>query len=214
MPQHRSDGPWAMKKALHSIFCRLPGYHIDYATIKEKETIARTETSTWEVSDDELDAGVDDIHRECPEDNDESQQWVWIQKKIKKNSKTPIAGWPEHKVARVAENKAKGSLAAAKVERKFPLLVFDLHPVWSLLLLPIILPLFLEYGILLLGQSGVGKTPLFYIIAFMIGRFHERKQDGSGRAGVRKGRMFLVLHRRLGIFCYQFSAGDTQIRGG
>ena len=210
---HRADGPWAMKKATQSMLERIPGFHVDYATVTKKAEVAHTASSSWEVPDDELDAGCDFIMKNCPEDNDENQQWKWIQKKMKKSSGTPIAGWPEHKIQRVADNKAKGSIAAAKVERSFPLSVFDLHVVWSVTVLPILLPLFIEFGVMMLGLPGIGKTPLFYIIAFMVGRYHERHREGAGPAGVRRGRMMDNFKTRRGVCTEAVFLDDPGLAG-
>ena len=189
-------GPWALKKALQTLLDRIPGYHADLASVTSRPAFQRKKTERWEVPNDELRAGVFFINTQCPEDNDENQQWVWIQENIKGESGSPIAGWPEAKVQKAADNKCKGAMAGAKVERWFPLLIFDLHPIW-MILLPVLFPLMAEYGVLLLGLPGIGKTPTFITLAMTMCRYWCRARPQGGQAGWRRGRMFDNFKNRV-----------------
>ena len=65
--------------------------------------------NNWNPTDTEIDEGRDYIMRGCPVDETDSDMTVWICKKIKPDSESPIAGWPEMKVRRIADNKKKAA---------------------------------------------------------------------------------------------------------
>lgn len=192
-------GPWAVKKAFQTLLDRVPGYHVDWCSVTPKPQIQRQGSAAWNVPDEALDAGVKYVNTCCPEDNDESQMWLWVQKNIKEESGSPVAGWPENKVRQVAENKAKANHAAAAVNRFFPLCFADLHMVWHVLL-PLIVPLLPEYGLLLLGVPEIGKTPAFIIIAMAMSRYwvRTRPDKATGHAGWRRGKTMDAFSKRTG----------------
>ena len=199
VPHHR-EGPWAFKKAFQSLLDRLPGYHVDWASVTAKPVVQRKGSQRWEVPNEELRAGVAYINSWCPEDTDGNQQWIWIQENIKESSGSPIADWPEAKVQKLADNKCKGAMAACPVQRWFPLLIFDLHPIWTVLAM-ILSPLMTEYGILMLGLPGIGKTPTFLTLAMTMGRYWCRVRPGPGQPGFRRGRMFDNFKNRAAKVC-------------
>ena len=182
---HWREGPWAFKKGFQSLLDRLPGYHISWFAVTPRLQLKRADSQKWSVPNEELRAGVRHVNSEAPTDNDENQQWLWIQEQIKDDSGTPLAGWPECKVQRMAENQAKASNANATIERFFPMCVMDLHPIWHFILLPLMFPLLPQYGMLLLGLPYVGKTPTFTIIAMAMGRYwcRLRPDDVTGPPG-------------------------------
>jgi hypothetical protein len=180
------DGPWAVKKAFQVLKERIEGHHVSWASVTAKAVVQRTRSSNWEVSDDEIEAGAAFIRAECPTTEDESEMTKWVWKKINPKSDSPIAGWPEQKALRIALNKKKAS-QGVPTHTFFPLTVFSLHPLWYQLLLPLMMPLFTECGMLLLGMPGIGKTPLICIIATAMGRTLVRG-GRADKAGWRRGK--------------------------
>eukprot|EP00435_Cladocopium_sp_Y103_P057355 s234_g19.t1 len=83
----------------------------------------------------------------------------------------------------MCQNKSKG-LGGAMSMTEFPLTTYSLKPFLCKVLLPFIYPLLLNYGILLLGCPGVGKTPFAIFLAMAIGRYHVRQ---SGDQGLKPG---------------------------
>ena len=192
------EGPWAVKKALQTLLDRVTGFHISWARVAEKPALKRGGSSNWEVEDDDLDRGIAFINKWAPEDNDMNQQWLFIEKNIKPGSGSPIAGWPVNKVQNAVNNRTKAVASAATVNRSFPLCIFDLHPFWAEVLLPLLFPLLTEYGLLLLGVPGVGKTPLFITVAMAMGRYLSRTHSGDLRPGWRRGKQMDNFNKRVG----------------
>ena len=194
---HFREGPWALKKAVQSLLDRIPGIHVDWCSVTPIPQLQRKPSQKWSVPKEQRRAGVEYVNMWCPEENDQNQQWLWIQDQIEMDSGSPIAGWPEAKVQVLASNKTKAANAAALVYRRFPLNVYDLHPVW-LVLLPMIFPLLPEYGLLFLGVPDVGKTPTFIIIAMAMGRFwcRTRPDEVTGPPGWRRGKCFDNFNKR------------------
>lgn len=72
---------------------------------------------------------------------------------------------------------------------EFPLNTYSLKPFLHTVLLPLIYPLMLQYGILLLGCPGVGKTPFVIIFAMALGRYHVRQSgDDALKPGWRRAK--------------------------
>jgi len=92
------EGPWAHKKAFQTLLDRMPGFHLNWASVTEKPQFQRKESQKWSVPDEVLDAGAEFVNKNCPEENDQNQQFLFVQKSIKEDSGTPVAGWPEGKV--------------------------------------------------------------------------------------------------------------------
>lgn len=179
-------GPWAVKKAFQWLLSRVAGFHISWASVTQKDTAVSRKGSAEDIPDDEIDEGVDFIMQKCPTDESEGEMSKWIWKCMKQSSGSKIAGWPEQRIRRIAENKRKAS-TSAPVQRFFPLTTMDLKPVWHKTMLPYMIPILLECGILLLGQPGVGKTPFFIALAMAFGRFRHSTR-GGGAPGWRRGK--------------------------
>lgn len=183
------NGPWGVKKAVTWLLSRVPGFHVSYQCVSKSAAanVQRAKTKdSLDIPDEEIDEGVDFIHQNCPTDEGESDMSKWIWKNIKASANTPVSGWPENKVRRVAENKKK-SAGVAKVERFFPLTLKDMNIFWWIWLLPLVVPLLLECGVLMLGVPGVGKTPFFMALAMAFGRFRQRTRQ-AGQPGWRRGK--------------------------
>ena len=70
------------------------------------------------------------------------------------------------------------------------LTVMSFKPVLNEVLLPLVLPLMLNYGILVLGWPGVGKTPLVITMLMALGRYHVLTQGLETAPGWRRGKTF------------------------
>ena len=105
VPVHRA-GPWNVKKGVQWLLSRLGGYQLRWHTLREKE-VAKGPKS-WAPSNSDLEEGVLYINSHAPDCDAQNEQTLWILINIKVDSGTPIAGWPEHKVRQMCQNKSKG----------------------------------------------------------------------------------------------------------
>ena len=108
-------GPWAVKKALVALMARVPGYHVSWSKLTAAAGPAgmqRSQSQAWNPPNDELQLGVEFINKFAPECDSRNEQTFWLMKHIKVDSGSPIAGWPEHKARKMAENKSKGNAGA------------------------------------------------------------------------------------------------------
>jgi hypothetical protein len=108
VPQLRK-GPHALKKAFVASLNRVLGFHVSWASVSEaKPNMERKDSKSWCPPDNELVSGVAFINDgDCPNDDGDNAQTVWILRNIREGSGTPIEGWPEIRVRRMAENKSK-----------------------------------------------------------------------------------------------------------
>ena len=182
-------GPWNIKKGIQYLLPRLGGYQVRWHTLEEKQAMSSTTSKDkWNPPNIELEEGVAFINSHAPECDARNVQTLWILINIKTDSGTPIAGWPEAKVRNMAQNKSKG-LAGAISMTAFPLTTFSLKPFLSDFLLPYLYPLLLNFGVMLLGCPGVGKTPFVIIMAMALGRYHVRRSGCDGlQAGWRRAK--------------------------
>ncbi|CAK0891769.1 unnamed protein product [Prorocentrum cordatum] len=183
-------GPWLHKKTLQWLLDRIPGHRVDWASVEEKQRAKLTdgEQKRWEATDEELEEGIDFINKHAPAVNDMNQQWLFIEKNIKPSSGSKIAGWPWAKVANAVHNRAKAATGCAKVERSFPLCVFDLHALWPEVLPPCIFTLLSQLGLLFFGLPGIGKTPTFIVLAMAMGRYTAARSGGNLLPGWRRSK--------------------------
>jgi hypothetical protein len=181
-------GPWSVKKSIVSLINRLPGYHVDQASVTSRVspgTVQRKESRNWTLPKDELRAGVAFINSECPARDAENLQYLWVLEHIQEDAMfnekpSPIAGWPESKVLKMAQNKSK-SMSGAAPKTGFPLNTYSMKPVMSEFLLPMIYPLLTSFLVLMLGWPKVGKTPGFIIMGLAMGRYHIRQSGKNAQ---------------------------------
>jgi len=189
VPQFR-NGPWAVKKAFTASLERVLGYRVSWASVSKPPPLERQGSKTWCPPDEELIDGVQFINDgDCPDDDGANEQTVWILRHIRDGSGSPIEGWPEVRVRRMVENKSKG-LQGAEPQFFWPLSVMSFKAPLKDLLLPLLLPLMLNFGVLLLGWPGVGKTPLFISMLLALGRYHIDHLGLDVRASWRRGKTF------------------------
>ena len=153
-------GLWAVKKAFQSLLDRVPGHHVQWNVVCQKEKVAKpgSSSSTWAPDADILLQGVAFINENAPESDAQYEQYTWILMNVKEDSESPIAGWPETKVRLMAQNKNRAS-SGATLQREFSLTTFSLKQFLAEALLPALYPLFICYGVMCIGWPGVGKTP-------------------------------------------------------
>ena len=175
-------GPWNIKKGVQWLLGRLPGYQVRWQNLQEKapEQLQRMNSqSSWSPPTEELAEGIAFINDNAPECDARNEQTFWILTNIKDSTNTPISGWPEAKVRAMAQNKSKG-LAGAQPMSQFPLQTYSLKPILHEVLLPLLYPMLMSFGVIMLGYPGVGKTPALIIMAMAMGRFHVRRLGLEG----------------------------------
>ena len=177
---------WGVKKGYQAFMDNMPGYHVMYASLAQKMAKDHKE-SGWNPTAEEVKEGIMFINQKIPMDNSQLQQLEWIIVNIKNSS--PILGWPMWVVQKAAAEKAKAN-SAVETEFFFPLCIFDVHPTFVDKILPLVIPLCTSFGILLLGNPGVGKTPLAMILAMAVGRMHCRRRGISTQPGWRRCKQF------------------------
>ncbi|CAJ1420172.1 unnamed protein product [Effrenium voratum] len=150
----------------------------------------------WAPDDEALKEGILFINANAPECDSQNEQTYWILCSIKEGSGTPVSGWPEAKVRFMAQNKSRG-LAGAQPETDFPLTMFSLKPFMSDVLLPMVMPMLLTYGIMMVGLPGVGKTPCLITLAMAIGRYHVRRLSLTASPGWRRAKSLDNFRHRV-----------------
>ena len=187
IPVFRS-GPWNIKKGVQWLLNHLGGYQLRWFALEEKTQAEHSSKPTWSPSRSELEEGIYHINAFAPECDALNEQTLWILLNIKPDSSTPIAGWPEAKVRQMCQNKSKG-LGGAVSMTEFPLTTYSLKPFLHTILLPYLYPLLINFGLLLLGCPGVGKTPFVITLAMALGRYHVRRSGCEGlKAGWRRAK--------------------------
>lgn len=189
-------GPWAHRKAVQSLLDRLPGFRVMWASLTKKAPLQRAQSSQWAPDDEALKEGILFINANAPECDSQNEQTYWILCSIKEGSGTPVSGWPEAKVRFMAQNKSRG-LAGAQPETDFPLTMFSLKPFMSDVLLPMVMPMLLTYGIMMVGLPGVGKTPCLITLAMAIGRYHVRRLSLTASPGWRRAKSLDNFRHRV-----------------
>ena len=124
------------------------------AAVKKAPVIVRFE----DKEDAEIDAGFDYIMQHGPRSASENQQLRW-QTKALRNTESPIYGWPIGLVDKALRNlSSDGALARKETQWPIPLTHRFYHP-WVLEILESIWD-FDQSALIMLGEAGVGKSPL------------------------------------------------------
>lgn len=199
VPQMRSE-PHAVKKAFVASLKRILGFHVSWASVaaltKPVSTMERKDSKTWCPPEAELINGVHFINNgDCPDDDGDNAQTVWILLNIKEGSGTPIEDWPEMSVRRMAENKSKAT-QGAEPQFFWPLTVLSTKPPMRDFLLPLLIPLMMNFGVILLGWPGVGKTPLIITMLLALSRYHVDSNDLTTKPSWRRGQTLEAFRHR------------------
>ncbi|CAK9091926.1 Uncharacterized protein SCF082_LOCUS43283 [Durusdinium trenchii] len=119
--------------------------------------------------EDEQDAGWDFIISNGERDKENLKQMRWIHRHIQKEG-SPSHGWNEKLVQRALDCLANDG-CLAKLSDRYDLTIQAIQPE-ILTILEDLLPHLRGHSLWLLGESGVGKTPLARILSMMFSRYH------------------------------------------
>ena len=86
-------------------------------------------------------------------------------------------------------NKSRG-IAGASPCYDFPLHTYSLKPFLSDVLLPMIYPLMVLHGVIMIGWPGVGKTPALIVMGLAMGRHHLKRLGVEGVPSWRRDQVF------------------------
>ena len=200
VPVHKpGTGPHAVRKAIQHLLQRLPGFRVMWSNVSEKQAgIRRAQTSQWAPEDEELRRGIDYINDDAPEGDARNEQTFWILSNIREGAETPISGWPETKVRNMCTNKSRG-IAGAQPHYKFPLHTYSLKSFMSDVLLPVIYPLLVLNGIIMVGWPGVGKTPALIVMGLAMGRHHLKRLGVEGVPSWRRAKSLDNFRHRVPV---------------
>ena len=138
---------------------------------KQQPGLRKAQSSQWAPEDEELRQGIDFINSQAPEGDALNEQTFWMLTNVRDGSNTPIAGWPEAKVRDMCRNKSRG-VAGARPNYDYPLRTYSMKSFMSDFLLPLLYPLLVLRGVMMIGWPGVGKTPAVIVMMLAIGRYH------------------------------------------
>ena len=183
------EGPWSVKKAFQRLMHRLPGHHMHCAEVELKGASSNSDSKGWNPSKEEIDEGLALINRRadeggCPESNEDSEQLAWILNQQKNGA---LKGWPFNIIQKAADQKSKRNACADAISY-FPLLTSDLKPFFTECFLPLIWPLLLNSSLLVIGVSGVGKTPGTITIMMAMCRMWACKKQTKKPAAYRRSK--------------------------
>ena len=119
--------------------------------------------------EDEQDAGWDFIINNGERDKENLRQMRWIHRHIQKEG-SPIHGWNEKLVQRALDCLANDG-CLAKLSDRYDLTIQAVQ-LQVLTILEELVPYLRSHSLWLLGESGVGKTPLARILCMMFSRYH------------------------------------------
>ena len=122
----------------------------------------------WNPTSAQLKAGIEYINFKAPLCDGMNEQFLWILLNIRDEC-SPVFGWPQHVVSKAAHNRSSNKSQVSTI-LFFPLLMLDLCSVFLSDILPQVMPLLLEHGLLLLGISGKGKTPFAIMLGMALSR--------------------------------------------
>ena len=175
-PVGRSFDPRKVKIAMRLLLGRTHGLQVFWTTVEVRE--AQAANGKWQPTPAEVDEGIEFIRRNLPPDTEDLAQLSWIIKH--RTSPSPIFGWPDN-VIQKAVARLSTLRGDADVETFFPLLTYDLKPVFREKVLPLILPFAKEHGLFIAGWPGVGKTPFAKIWAMLLGRYWVEEKNIENR---------------------------------
>eukprot|EP00435_Cladocopium_sp_Y103_P037440 s1793_g9.t3 len=121
------------------------------------------------ANEEDQDAGWDFIIQHGERDKGNLKQLRWIHRNVNRDG-SPIHGWNEKLVQRVLDSLANDGTMAAVISR-YDLTIDALEPD-VLEIIEKVVPHLRGHALWLLGEPGVGKTPLGRMLAMMFSRFH------------------------------------------
>lgn len=124
-----------------------------------------------------LTAGVDFIMAEAPRGNFDCQQMLWVEHQLV-DPDSPIHDFRRELIDRVLKKIQDRDHFAVK-ETYYPCLLHDIRPEYLDIAKRIIKTL-LTNTLLAVGEARFGKTPLMYILAMAMARWHADMQKAQG----------------------------------
>ena len=153
-----SNSPKVGRKVLQYCLEGLGGRQFKCYELSCQATKKGTKTPFEEKEDEEIDAGFDFILKHGPRSSSEMAQLRWQTKAIRKES-CPIFGWPTGLVEKALRNLASDG-ALARKEFCWPIpLTLKYYAPWLLQSLETIWD-FDQSALVMLGEAGIGKSPL------------------------------------------------------
>ena len=121
-------------------------------------TAARKQAAFEELEDEDLDAGFDFLSKHGPRSGSDLQQLHWQTKELRKKD-SPVFGWPQALVDKALRTlSSDGALARKEFDWPLSLTSTFFRP-WVLEILEAVWD-FDKSSLVLLGESGAGKSPL------------------------------------------------------
>ncbi|OLQ01407.1 hypothetical protein AK812_SmicGene15849 [Symbiodinium microadriaticum] len=159
------------RKALQWMLEQMGGLQFRHFSLtSEKKRSASAAALGNTTSEDDQDAGWDFIIKHGERDRGQLKQLRWIHKHIGKEG-SPIKGWSEKLVQKALDSLAnEGCLA--KLTTRYDLTIHDFHPTFLDTIFKVLVPHLADHSLWLLGEPGVGKTPLARVTAMMFSRYH------------------------------------------
>lgn len=130
----------------------------------------RVALPSYEEEDANLDRGFDFIGKHQDKFRSSGLATLrWVTKSTRENSGNPIEGWNTKLVEKAIEALRSGG-ALAKSRDYYPLTLKSVNRYVLRYVVGPLLPFLRKESLVLLGEQGVGKTPLMLILSFMFGR--------------------------------------------
>ena len=121
-------------------------------------TAPRKQAAFEELEDEDLDAGFDFLSKHGPRSGSDLQQLRWQTKELREKD-SPVFGWPQAPVDKALRTlSSDGALARKEFDWPLPLTSTFFRP-WVLEILEAVWD-FDKSSLVLLGESGAGKSPL------------------------------------------------------
>ena len=125
----------------------------------------------------DIEAGFEFIRVEGPRSNWNNRQLIWIKEQVASSS-SPISGWKESTIERALKTLVDQHHAAT-VQKDYPLNLGDVSDWFLEGVLQHVIGGPSEHGLLMIGETGVGKTQFAQITAMAMSCYWINK-DGAG----------------------------------
>ena len=163
-----TGGDIAERKAFQWMLEQMGGLQVRrFCLSTEKKRPASSRPS---LSEEQQEEGWSFIQKEGELDKSELEQLGWIHRHISREG-SPIQGWSEKLVQRALDSLQNDGCNSAKITR-WDLTIQDFE-VEVVRMLESVLPHLRDHSLWLLGEPGVGKTPLGRAIAMAFSRYNE-----------------------------------------
>jgi len=190
-----------VKKGFMKMLSKIPGDQWLTQEVVDKPQIQRHtskdgDNKTWNPDEEELRCGIAYINEHAPLANAHNEQYLWVLLNIRDEA-SPLYGWPSAVVQKACANRSSGN-CQSEPEWFFPLLLFDLNPKFLKSVVPLVLPYLPNFGLMVLGRAGIGKTPTAQIMTLAVARHLISVRGLSGMAGWRRSKQIDGFRERPG----------------